>query len=252
MTSSQESNVTEKPVSKSKTMQLQRLEKAGRSAKPKKSEPKPASPQKSAASVSDINPSNTEPKPEGVQVEIDSHEKESSTFSLSDTLKKAGRRLKENLSADDSLGPKPKGKKAAPANEEDFYTLLVAGFAVVISFSKVPKEVRPNDEELTIFSKHLGAIMIRHFPQVNALSPDVMDVVGMVVIANTYYARVAEDLKRYQAPKIIEGKATPPRGQEPTQQQAATPTDDISRRAPGVASFLDAAEHRGGVGVVNE
>ena len=187
-----------------------------------------------------------------ITLEVDNHSPENkSGFDLSEVLSKAGKKVKEGLFDDDkSLSPQSKSKSKkineTGAGEEEFYSLVVAGVVLVISFWKVPREVKPNQDEIDIFSNHLSKIAIRHLPAATQMSPDLLDMVGMFAVASSYYARVSDDLKAL--PKATKTKEV----EKQTDFNPAnnTPKDtilnDIDRKAPGLSSYLEEAEARHG------
>lgn len=252
MQSSPESKSEKPSVSKSKQMQLDRLAKS----KIRNPRPRPLSPSPSgeASALKDAAPS-SKPGPEqepAVNVEVEEHPSNKGPFSISDSLRRAGQKLKEGLTLDDTEPRRGKARKAAGTEEGDFYSLVTMGLVLVLTVSRVPKEVRPNEDEIHVFSKHLSSIIVRHVPALGNLSPDAMDIIGLLIVTNSYYARVSEDLKRLRAPRIIEGRAAnvPPEAAQPSPQpgpQAERPMSDIGARAPRLDAFLNEAEqHAGG------
>ena len=222
-----------KPENNGKEMQLKRVRKLEKERKTIQPLPLPL-PEKDSDLKNEIS------------LEVDPHtpDKESG-FNLSEVLNKAGQKVKEGLFDDDkSLSPKSKGKKknieSAGVGEEEFYALVVAGVALVLSFWNVPRQVKPNQDEIDIFSSHLSKIAIRHLPVVTQMSPDLLDVVGMFAVASSYYARVSDDLKTLLKPQPQE-KIIISRNTEIPKDSIKT---DLEIRAPGLNSYLEEAEVR--------
>jgi len=226
------------PAKNGKETQLQR---ARQLEKKKKTTPLPILPQP--------NEKDSALKSENeITLEVEQHtpEKESG-FNLSDVLNKAGKKVKEGLFDDDKpLSPKSKSKKKniePGAGEEEFYSLVVAGVVLVISFWKVPREVKPNQDEIDIFSSHLSKIAIRHLPAATQMSPDLLDMVGMFAVASSYYARVSDDLKLLPPAQPKDKAAVPVRSIVATTPDVKT---DLDILAPGLSDYLKEAEARHG------
>ncbi len=145
-------------------------------------------------------------------IEIESHavkEKESGGFLNS--IKNAGDSL--GLWDDDKPAEKEKKdgrgrpSKSKSSGQDDLASLSVALITLILSLSNIPHDVKPNDSEVTIFSKHLTGIMIRHLPIAGKFSADGMDIIGMIAVLSSWYARVQpviEQRKSIQQESVAE------------------------------------------------
>jgi hypothetical protein len=164
------------------------------------------------------------------------NEKEESNFlsRLKDATKKVA------LSDDESPRIETRGRKAKTAAADEFSVLVVSVLVLILSFSNIPDEIKPNEDELSIFSKHLSGILIRHLPISSKFSQDSLDIIGLVAVTSGYYARVAPVIKMYQ-------KQLPPFTKDnPQQRQEAAPVVVDALRAvnPAAADFLDQVEKK--------
>lgn len=213
---------------------LNRVETKSKRGRPKKeSQPLENNQNLSLNADSDLN--SAESSEVSINLESQGGQEESSFLSrLKDATKKVA------LSDDESPRIETRGRKAKTAAADEFSVLVVSVLVLILSFSNIPDEIKPNEDELSIFSKHLSGILIRHLPISSKFSQDSLDIIGLVAVTSGYYARVAPVIKTYQ-------KQTPqPTKTNPQQPQESAPVVVDALRAvnPAAADFLDQVEKK--------
>lgn len=156
---------------------------------------------------------------------------------------------KSGLWDDDSPAPEFKetrGRKSKDAGREDLKTLSIALLTLVMSLGNIPQDIKPNDSEIGIVSHHLTGIMIRHLPINGKMSADALDIIGLIAVMSTWYARVQPALNQRRA------QATPPvqarSKTAPTQPvKEESPSDPFMRHSPGAGAWLQNAAAQAGV-----
>jgi hypothetical protein len=201
----------------------------------KKNQSQQQQPNQSGAD-SDLNAEN---KDESVNVEIESQPS-------AESLPKEGF-INKIASAADSVGlwdddqttttkKDGRGRPSKTKSQDEFSSIVVIVLTLVLSLSNIPAEVKPNDSEIGVFSKHLTGIMIRHLPISGKLSADGLDIIGMLAIMSTWYARVQPVIKQIQDQKKIE-RSTP----EDSSPVTAHKTEGNNIPVPSAQDWLKAA-----------
>jgi hypothetical protein len=90
----------------------------------------------------------------------------------------------------------PKAKKVTPRAREDFSVLVVSVVTLLVTFAKVEERIKPNGDEINLFSEHLSGILLRHLPINNKLSADALDLIGIMAATATWYSRVHDQLAK--------------------------------------------------------
>lgn len=212
---------------------LNRVEKMKRGRPKKESQPVEKNPSPSPSADSDL--SNAENNEVLINLESQGEQEESNFLSrLKDATKKV------TLSDDESPRVETRGRKAKTAAADEFSVLVVSVLVLILSFSNIPDEIKPNEDELSIFSKHLSGILIRHLPISSKFSQDSLDIIGIVAVTSGYYARVAPAIKTYQK-QIPQPTKTNP--QQP-QESAPVVVDALRAVNPAAADFLDQVEKK--------
>jgi len=119
----------------------------------------------------------------GVEVEIESHGETIEPGGFGGLLSRASNALR------DSDAPK-KSNKLVKSSREDFAVLVVSVVTLLVTFAKIDERVKPNGDEINLFSEPLARILLRHLPINNKLSADALDIIGMMAATATWYARV--------------------------------------------------------------
>ena len=217
--------------------------------------------------------SNSEPlpkdkkEPEAVKVNVESQadpgKKDSSILGILKTAKaraavnqESGETEPEKRSHKKGEGTgRPRGRPSNKDNEDEFTSLVFTILTIALSFSGIPPELRPFDDEVNSLAYNIGAIIARHIPAIGNIPPDIINLMGITGILGVWYQRVAPELKRMQAervgtqaPRKIEAKS--PNGHKP-QGPPAPPEEEVSgdpihRLSDGSAGFLDHVHDKGG------
>lgn len=103
------------------------------------------------------------------------------------TLKRAGQSLKGAVI--DSEAPRKK-QKVSNTTREDFSVLVVAIVTLSVSLWKADPRVKPDSNEIDLFSNHVSGILLRHLPIDNKLSADALDVIGIFAVVSGWASRV--------------------------------------------------------------
>lgn len=213
---------------------LNRVETKGKRGRPKKENlPLENNQSQNLSADSDLNSAESNE----VLINLESQgEKEESNFlsRLKDATKKVA------LSDDESPRIETRGRKAKTAAADEVSVLVVSVLVLILSFSNIPDEIKPNEDELSIFSKHLSGILIRHLPISSKFSQDTLDIIGLVAVTSGYYARVAPVIKTYQKQIPQPNKTNP---QQP-QESAPVVVDALRAVNPAAADFLDQVEKK--------
>jgi len=174
-----------------------------------------------------LNPQDDQqPAPEGLEIESHSQDDRGGFGGL---LDKATRALKTQ----DDL---PKSKKVTPRAREDFAVLVVSVLTLLVTFAKIEESVKPNTDEINLFSDHLSGILLRHLPINKNLSADALDIIGMMAVTATWYSRV----------KVLEPARTQPGPSQlaqpiPVKQNGHQPQqlDPLEPFSPEAANWLN-------------
>lgn len=114
--------------------------------------------------------------------------------------------------------------------------LVVSVITLLVAVAKVPEQVKPNGDEINLFSEHLSGIMLRHLPINNKLSADALDVIGLIAVTASWYSRVHSDLR-------IEGRTEAKEPQPATQPQVRknghVPQTPIEVASPEAGNWLN-------------
>jgi len=167
-----------------------------------------------------------ETEPGAESIEIESHG-EPSAGGFGGLLQRASNALKN-----DDL---PKAKRISAKSRDDFSVLVVSVVTLLVTFAKVEESVKPNGEEIDLFSNHLSGILLRHLPINNKLSADALDLIGIMAATATWYSRVHEDIS---AGRIVAPRAEEQTTNQPTRSNGRV-TDPISAVSPEAGLFLD-------------
>jgi hypothetical protein len=141
-------------------------------------------------------------------------------------------RATQALKDDDS--PKlSQSKKVTPKAREDFSVLVVSVVTLLVTFAKVDERVKPNGDEINIFSEHISGIMLRHLPISNKMSADALDIIGLMAVTATWYSRVHADLN----PGPVADRAQPQ--QTPVKANGHKPQTPIEAASPQAGEWLN-------------
>lgn len=140
-----------------------------------------------------------------------------------------------------------RGRKKKTAATDEFATLIISVLVLILSFSNMPEQIKPNDSELRVLANHLAGLMIRHMPISSKFSADSLDIIGIFAVVSGYYARVSPAIKELQAQKPKE-RIAPAQNREVSDKTQNTEfsrvIDPIERLSPATAQFLDEVEKR--------
>jgi hypothetical protein len=141
-----------------------------------------------------------------------------------------------------------RGRKKKTAATDEFSTLIVSVSVLILSFSNMPEQIKPNDAELRVLANHLSGLMLRHLPISSKFSADSLDIIGILAVLSGYYARVSPALKELRENKPKAERIAPaPTEREVSKTAPGAATrlvDDIERLSPSTARFLDEVEKR--------
>lgn len=79
--------------------------------------------------------------------------------------------------------------------KEEFATLVSSLLVIASTAWNVPETIKPSKDEITGISTHLTGIILRHVDISNAMTADVIDVIGILAISGAYFSRVGPELK---------------------------------------------------------
>lgn len=162
------------------------------------------------------------------------------TDSTWEKIKSAASR--SGLFADEEERVETRGRKKKTAANDEFSTLIISVLVLILSFSNIPEQVKPNDSELRVIANHLSGLMLRHLPISSKFSQDSLDIIGIMAVLSGWYARVSPALKELQSQKktapALKDEVKETRNNEPAQ------IDPIEKLSPATARFLDEVEKR--------
>lgn len=136
-----------------------------------------------------------------------------------------------------SSAKRGRGRPSKQGQKEEFSTIVLSVLSLVVSALTIPEEIKPNKNELSIFSDHLTGLLVRHLPISNKMSEDTLDIIGLFVVTAGWYARVAPQLKQTkpdQPPEVVTGAAA-------VRGNGSKPAGPISAIDPGAGEFLTRA-----------
>lgn len=182
--------------------------------------------------------------PEAVTVEIENHEAGPKTFRerLTDKLSSITQEdnLSENVSESTKWRRKQKGKSSEA--EIEFASLVSSLFVVIVAVWRAPEEVKPNDNEIDGVSNRVSKIILRHVDISGRMTADVLDLIGIIAIGASWYARVAPAIRAYSStsgkPQQSAKTITPQSGNGERDDEWITP---IQQADPGLKNWLDRA-----------
>lgn len=132
--------------------------------------------------------------------------------------------------------PRTKRAKEKTAEENDpqqeLSTLISSLIVIGVTAANMPKEIKPEDDEIDGFSYHFTNIIFRHIPIKHGLPADFLDIIGMLAILASWYSRAAPYLSGDDN-SGNNGRKPPPKPRQPV-----IPPDDISMVDPQTAAFL--------------
>jgi len=148
-----------------------------------------------------------------VESHIDSPEKSGGLVGLLKTAKMRAEVNEDTSDPDSKKSVKKDGQKKsrnspAATDKEEFTTLVFTVLTIVLSFSNLPPEIRPVEDEVKSLAYNIGSILVRHLPAIGNMSPDLLDIMGITGTLALWYQRVGPELKRIQAEKISGRGAT--------------------------------------------
>ncbi len=165
--------------------------------------PKNPGPEKSISGErSDIEPTLEQVIP----VEVEGHAPTEKTLK-----ERAAEKFSSMFSTDDNisvvdadLDGKPKRRKGVPKaqraeTQQEFSTLVSSVFVVIFALSSWPDDIKPNDDEVDGVSIRITKILMRHVDISGKLTGDVLDIIGIIAIGSSWYARVSPMLKQLKA-----------------------------------------------------
>jgi hypothetical protein len=214
---------------------------------------------KSVPTISALNVPQVDPLPAidldplAVPIEVEAQKDPAKkSGGLVDLLKTAKARAGINEDTSEDEEPKRSHKKGEgtgakrgrPSNEdnrEEFSTLVFTILTIVASFSGLPPEIRPEEEELKSLAYNIGGILARHLPALGKMSPDIVDLMGITGTLALWYQRAGPEVKRLQAEKngmqVAGGPiAKKTNGSKPPVEEG--PTDPISNLPGSSGDFL--------------
>lgn len=181
--------------------------------------------------------SDSNPEPEN-EIEIESHSTIQEDDGWTAKLLRAGEKA-GFLSGDETERVETRGRKKKTAAADEFGTLIVSLLVLILSFSKMPEEIKPNDAELKVFASHLSGLLTRHLPISSKFSQDSLDIIGLIAVTSGWYARVSPVIKSIQAQPQPEKRIESPRPVEQNQPRQNPVIDPLEKLSPSTAEFLD-------------
>jgi hypothetical protein len=172
----------------------------------------------------------TDPAVEEIQVDGQAQDESQGFGSL---LKRARAGLKETFTADES--PARKNKKASQSTRDDFSLLVVSVVTLAVALSKMEERLKPEKNEIELFSNHVSGILLRHLPINSKLSADALDVIGIFAVVSGWYARVQVLQQVEQQPVYQPLQQVPVNGKT----QAAAYRSPIADIAPATEAALN-------------
>ena len=149
---------------------------------------------------------------------------------------------------DDDQRVETRGRKKKTAANDEFATLVISVLVLILSFSNIPEQVKPNDSKLRVLASHLSGLMLRHLPISSKFSQDSLDIIGIMAVVSGWYARVSPALKELQEKKQTEVKPIPAQvEQKPVKDLGngyGEPIDPVEKLSPATARFLDEVTQR--------
>jgi hypothetical protein len=151
---------------------------------------------------------------------------------------------RSGLFVDEDERVETRGRKKKTAASDEFATLIISVLVLILSFSNVPEEVKPNDAELRVLANHLSGLMLRHLPISSKFSQDSLDIIGIIAVVSGWYARVSPAIKELQSQKK-ETKTIQAHAESPAPARVEEkPLDPVERLSPATARFLDEVTQR--------
>lgn len=181
--------------------------------------------------------------PEAVTVDIENHETGTKSFRerLSDKLSSFAQEdnLSGNISESTKWRRKQKGKSGEA--EVEFAALVSSLFVVIVVVWRAPEEIKPNEDESNGISNRVSKIILRHVDISGRMTADMLDLIGILAIGASWYARVAPAIRQYNAngkPQTIPQAVTTQSENGERSDEWVTP---IQQADPGLKDWLDRA-----------
>lgn len=180
----------------------------------------------------------------GTEVEVEVSQPEIKTNPVTDLLTRATARIGQVEEEEEEI-PVKKSHRRPQNNRVEVENLITSVLALGLAASNLPREIQPNTDEIGGISYHLTRILARHLPLNTGLTADALDIIGLITISSSWYARVSPELRRRAEEKHAAKIGIPVPAS--VQSTSISPDNDIAISDAAVDQFLnDALRHAPG------